>query len=148
MKCLLFDLDNTLLDWPQEMSQVRPRVEVLDLLRSLTGTKAIVTAGSRKNQQRKYRASGLDSVIAPQNFFSCRVGVPKTKPILEALEYLGFTPQQTLFVGDDPEYDIQSAHRVGCATAWISHGRVFPQNFPQPTYTLTTFSELGGLFHE
>ena len=126
---------------------MKPQVEVLELLRSLDATKAIVTAGSRRNQQRKYRAAGLEAAIPSKNVFYCLVGKSKTRPILNALEHLGFLARETLFVGDDPEYDIHSAHRAGCRTAWLSHGRSYPANLPQPTFTLNSLFELSEHLH-
>ncbi len=148
MNCLLFDLNNTLLEWPQDLTRIKPRAELLEFLRELDVPTAIVTAGTRRNQLRKYRAAGLDEVIPPQNLFFCPVGRAKTQPILAALKRLGFSSRETLFVGDDPEYDIRSAHQAGCRTAWLSCGRSFPPGYPEPTFTLNSLFELGALLGE
>ncbi|MFT7220193.1 MAG: HAD superfamily hydrolase (TIGR01549 family) [Candidatus Azotimanducaceae bacterium] len=49
------------------------------------------------------------------------VGAPKPAPDLfrAALEHTGVSPDQMVYVGDDPEKDVDAANRLGLRTVWL-----------------------------
>lgn len=52
-------------------------------------------------------------------------------------------PEQTLYVGDHPEFDIVAAAAIGMRTAWMSNGRKWPTGLmPRPNFTISTLGEV------
>ena len=67
------------------------------------------------------RAAGLDK-LAPFIIVSEAAGYKKPDPRIfrDALELTGISsPEQILFVGDNPHADIEGAKRFGMKTAWV-----------------------------
>jgi putative hydrolase of the HAD superfamily len=87
----------------------------------------IVTNGSA-GQIERVRALGLAGrtrcVVVSEV-----VGVrkPATAIFLLAAARLGADPRRTDFVGDNPESDIVGAAAAGMRTAWLRHGRAWPE---------------------
>ena len=55
----------------------------------------------------------------------------------------GATPQQTLHVGDHPEYDIGGARAAGLKTAWVNrHGGDWPEALPEPDVVVRHVGQL------
>ena len=75
-------------------------------------------------QWAKVRNTGVadlvDAVVVSEEF-----GVNKPDPAIfnHALNLIGASPSETLFVGDNTVADIGGAIGVGMRTAWMSHGR-------------------------
>ncbi len=57
--------------------------------------------------------------------FSSGIGFqkPDTRIFRAALRAMGASPEEALFVGDEPQADIDGARRAGLATAWLVRGR-------------------------
>jgi len=49
-------------------------------------------------------------------------GKPSMLPFKQALDALNVKPAEALFVGDNPEKDIEGARRVGMRTCWAKYG--------------------------
>ncbi|MFW5829852.1 MAG: HAD family hydrolase [Planctomycetota bacterium] len=87
-----------------------------------------VTNGAVNYQMRKLSSSGLveyfDSVVIAEE-----VGVRKPDPQIfqVALNRIGSTAAETLFVGDNPLADIQGARAAGMRTIWIPSHHPWPQ---------------------
>jgi putative hydrolase of the HAD superfamily len=59
-----------------------------------------------------------------------------------ACDALGVTPQQTIYVGDDPVLDVQAAQNAGLTAVWINRfDRALPDNIV-PAAICTTLHEL------
>lgn len=52
----------------------------------------------------------------------CRCRKPQPGMLLDSMQALGVTPQQTLFVGDNLR-DVEAAHAAGCRAALVRTGR-------------------------
>ena len=106
-------------------------------LRSAGVPVGVVTNGPTEMQWAKVRNTGVadlvDAVVVSEEF-----GVNKPHPSIftHALERIGATPSETLFVGDNTEADIVGASEVGMQTAWMSHGRSWQIASPHPTYII------------
>jgi len=77
--------------------------------------------------------------------FSDELGWCKPHPILftTALERLGVTPEEALFVGDTPELDTLGPKNIGMDVAWIENTEhPLPSHYPEPDYYLRKFSDL------
>ncbi len=94
-------------------------------------------------QRDKLVALGLEK-IAGCVVISGEFGKSKPDPAIfeEALNRLGYTADEAVFVGDSPTADIEGARRASIDTAWLSHGRKWPSDLRPPTHTLHRFSDL------
>ena len=58
------------------------------------------------------------------------------------LEATGYSPQQCLYVGDDPEADVYGATQQGFQVAWLVENRL-PEDLPvQPKWTIRDLSQV------
>ncbi len=120
--------------------QVRPDMEVNRLLANLNDRQlpwGIVTNGS-KNQRRKCRAAGLDQ-LASFIIVSEEAGYAKPDPRIfcDALMATGLTsPEQVMFIGDNPLADIDGAKRFGMKATWIRRGRQYPVDLQPPDHVI------------
>ena len=126
--------------------QVQPDMEVNGFLAYLNDRQVpwgIVTNGSR-NQRRKCRAAGLDQ-LAPFIIVSEEAGYAKPDPRIfrDALIATGLTsPEQIMFVGDNPLADIDGAKRFGMKAAWIRRGRQYPVDLQAPDHVIDFVTEV------
>ncbi len=67
---------------------------------------------------------------------------PHKRPFQLVLQKLKLSPQEILFVGDNPERDIKGAKQAGMKTALAEYGRVFPKGNIEPDIYLQDISEL------
>ena len=126
--------------------QVQPDLEVNGFLAYLNDRQVpwgIVTNGSR-NQRRKCRAAGLEQ-LAPFIIVFEEAGYAKPDPriFLDALKASGLTsPEQIMFIGDNPPADIDGAKRFGMKTAWVRRGRQYPVDLKPPDYVIEYVTEV------
>ncbi|MBK9713730.1 MAG: HAD family hydrolase [Kouleothrix sp.] len=75
--------------------------------------------------------------------FSGELGIWKPSPQIfqHALDVLGATPAETVFVGDSPREDILGAQRVGMRAVWV-RSREFPLGDVQPDGIIEALPEL------
>ena len=68
---------------------------------------------------------------------------PAAVVFLKVIEATDLQPSEVLFVGDEPEHDIEGARRAGMHPVWINRtGAAWPAEFEPPPHTVTTLSEL------
>ena len=67
---------------------------------------------------------------------------PDQLPFREALKALNCPPSEILFVGDNPERDIQGAKNAGMRTALAKYGQIFPDSGVKADYELMKISDL------
>lgn len=96
--------------------------EIIDTLRSQGHRLGIVTSKMDAIARRSLRHVGLES------HFEVLVGCdattrhkPDPEPVLFALERMGSTPDQAVFIGDSP-FDIQSGNGAGVRTIAVTWG--------------------------
>lgn len=76
------------------------------------------------------------------------VGALKPDPRLfhKVIEGTGLTPQQVVYVGDDPALDVVGARAAGMHPVWINRGESeWSAEFGPPVHTVRTLHELGTL---
>ncbi len=123
-----------------------PLPGAVSLLNSLKGKAklGIITNGFTALQQIRLERTGLrdyfDALVISEE-----VGVPKPDPRIfdYALELAGNPDRaRVLMVGDTAESDIRGGMNAGLATCWLNaHGRALPEGI-EPTWTVTSLSEL------
>ena len=102
---------------------VQPDAEINCLLADLNERRVpwgIVTNGSTTGQHVACQAAGLDE-LAPFIIISEAAGYKKPDPRIfrDALELTGLaSPEQVMFVGDNPRADVDGAKRFGMKAAW------------------------------
>jgi putative hydrolase of the HAD superfamily len=67
---------------------------------------------------------------------------PHKMPFKAAVEKLGLSPEEILFVGDRPDRDIKGAQAVGMKTALAKYGSLFPKKEIKPDFELEDVSDL------
>ena len=126
--------------------QVEPDAEINRFLTHLNERGmpwGIVTNGS-PSQHDKCRKAGLDK-LAPFIIVSEEAGYRKPDPRIfrDALEATGLsTPEQVMFIGDNPEADIDGAKRFGMKTAWVRRGRQYPPDLKPPDHVIDHVTEV------
>ena len=141
----------SLVEWYRSAMRrhVEPDLEVNGFLSRLNDRHVpwgIVTNGST-NQHGKCRAAGLEQ-LAPFVIVSEEVGYRKPDPRIfrDALAATGLTaPEQVMFVGDNPEADIDGAKRFGMKATWIRRGRQYPADLQPPDHVVDHVMEVRSL---
>ena len=124
----------------------RPDMEVNGFLGQLNDRGVpwgIVTNGA-SSQRVKCEAAGL-SKLAPFILISEEIGYAKPDPRIfgDALRSTGLsTPEQVMFVGDNPEVDIDGAKSFGMKAAWVRRGRQYPPGLQPPDHVIDVVTEL------
>ena len=120
--------------------QVRPDAEVNGSLAHLNERRmpwGIVTNGS-PSQHGKCRVAGLDR-LAAFIIGSEEAGYRKPDPRIfrDALKATGLaSPEQVMFIGDNPLADIDGAKRFGMKAAWVRRGREYPDDLQPPDHVI------------
>ena len=138
----------SLVEWYRSAMErhVEPDVEVNGFLSRLNDRHVpwgIVTNGST-TQRGKCRAAGLDG-LAPFIIVSEEAGYrkPDSRIFRDALIATELTaPGQIMFVGDNPEADIDGAKRFGMKAAWIRRGRKYPAGLLPPDHVIDHVMEV------
>ena len=111
----------------EEMTTFAGVAELLETLHGRYRLGLLSNFTDRRPVQRVLERDGLaahlDAVVV-----SADVGYRKPQPAIfeHALEAVGATAERTLFVGDDPNDDIEGAKAVGMRTAWVKPGAEAP----------------------
>lgn len=83
----------------------------------------LVTNGYSDIQRKKVKGAGLtefwDTIVVSEDI---GISKPDAAIFLTALNRLGITPEEAVFVGDHYEKDILGAMNVGMRTVWVDHG--------------------------
>lgn len=107
---------------------LKPYFGVMDMLDALKqkGLKlAVLTDAPRNKAWQRLVLAGLENYFDEVGtFHDLQVHKPSKEPFLRMVEKLGLTPQDCLFVGDNPSRDIKGAKEVGMKTAWAKYGHV------------------------
>ena len=80
-------------------------------------------------------------------FSAEQVGAPKPAPDLfhRALQHTGVDPHEMVYVGDDPEKDVDAANRVGLRTIWVRNAARPGPGETSPDHTIEHIRELPGV---
>ena len=126
------------------MVALDPRVEsMLRDLRAAATPMGVVTNGPTDFPWAKVRNCGvdalMDAVVVSEEFGANK---PDARIYNHALDLIGASAAETLFVGDNPLTDIAGAVGVGMRCAWMRHGRVWSVESFSPTHTLDSLLEV------
>lgn len=160
-KAELFGVLATALQWSGQMDSTQleviwrdsfpacmmPREGLIETLTTLRKKKlklGIVSNGQSVMQNAKIDALGIRGLVDVISI-SETLGVKKPdRAIFDAtLAPMNVAPEQALYVGDHPEFDIAAAASSGMRTAWLSNGRKWPAGLmPRPNFTIDTLPEV------
>lgn len=85
----------------------------------------------------------FDLVVSSE---SAQAYKPNPDIFLPALEKLGVSASDALYVGDSQEDDLEGAHRAGTKMAWVNRdGSVLKEGIPAPDYEIEDLSEVLGI---
>jgi putative hydrolase of the HAD superfamily len=93
--------------------------EMLKSLSSMSLALGLVTNGAIRSQRPKIEALGISGYFGTI-LISEEQGVRKPNPEIyhRAMQKLGSTPANSIFIGDHPETDIEGAAKLGLKTIW------------------------------
>lgn len=110
IKCLLFDLDNTLVPYSESV----PTQDVKELIHMLeTDFKVIIISNSPKSRLRPFK-----EILNIDVAFSSRK--PSKKKYLKIMELYKFKPEEIACIGDQLMTDILGANRVGALSILVN----------------------------
>ena len=109
-KAVICDLDNTL-DCHETKTPSQNALLFLDKLKTHGFTLCVISNG--KEERVKKYLSGLDIP------YIAKAGKPLKKSYLSALKTIGFTTNETVFIGDQIFTDVWGANRLGIATVLV-----------------------------
>jgi FMN phosphatase YigB (HAD superfamily) len=104
----------------------------------------IISNGPSDLQRYKLKLFDLEREFDPI-VISGEIGVakPDQKIFRYALERAGVSPEEALYVGDSPVYDIVGAKGAGMMMAWVNRAKTPLENLdPGPDYTMNDLREL------
>lgn len=111
IKCLLFDLDNTIV--PVKMKE--PNQKAKDLFNELKemGFKVIIFSNSPKNRLKPFKEElKVDCSASTRK--------PKSKKFLQVLDIYGFAVSEVAIIGDEIMTDVLGGNRIGITTILVN----------------------------
>ena len=110
-----------LLGWFRRISVPFPETkEMLAALRKAGYKTGLITNGSGETQRAKLRNLGLsdsfDQIVITGEF---GVHKPSAEPFQAIARWLGKTPEQLLYVGDNPLNDVDASRKAGMIPVWV-----------------------------
>lgn len=115
--------------------------EVMPALELLHGRYRLFTASNGNADLRRIGLAHLfERTVAARDVGALK---PDAAVFLKVLEGTDLKPGEMLFVGDDPELDVEGARRVGMQPVWINRTAVeWPTGIEPPTHSVTSLTEL------
>lgn len=110
IRCVLFDLDNTVV--PRDRDELAPEAERLFAGLGERGIKLCVV--SNNNLSRIRRVSGMEDIPAVPKAVK-----PRKDPFLRAMGMMGATERETAVIGDQIFTDILGGNRLGLYTILV-----------------------------
>lgn len=110
IRCVLFDLDNTVV--PRDKNELPP--EVACWIGKLREKAIKVCVISNNGPGRVSRVSGMEDIPSV-----CRAIKPRKHPFRKAMNMLGVMPEETAVVGDQVFTDILGGNRLGLYTILV-----------------------------
>ena len=110
IRCVLFDLDNTVV--PRDKTCLS--AEVAGWIKSLGERGIKVCVVSNNGPARLSRVAGIEEIPSV-----CRAIKPRKHPFRKAMKMLGVTPGETAVVGDQIFTDILGGNRLGLYTILV-----------------------------
>jgi putative hydrolase of the HAD superfamily len=107
------------------------------------GLKLGVVTNGRASQHVKLEALGIGpllSVVIVSDEIGCKK--PDLAIFRAALQQLGTSASETIFVGDNPDLDVAGARAAGMRPIWLCNGRDWPADAGPPPDCITAFEQL------
>lgn len=121
MEAVVFDLDNTLVEWHQD--RLKPEViNLVEVLKS-NGLKVCILSNALE-----YRVRAIAAVL--DVFYVAKAMKPRKGAFRKAVKLLGTTAEKTVMVGDQLFTDILGANKANLFTVWSA-----PMNNVEFIYT-------------
>ena len=118
IKCLLFDLDNTLA--PIDSSKIETRVKELFAYLEDMGFKVIIFSNSGKKRLKPFKENlNVDTSYSSKKPFKCKY--------LKIMKLYGFKDTEIAGIGDQLLTDILGANRVGITSIFVN--QLCPNDF-------------------
>lgn len=139
--------------WVGETKPFLKVKETLNKLKSLGLRLAIITDAPVKKALKRLEALDLseffEEVIGPKEFDDNLPRKPSPEPFLKALNQMGLTPEEAIYVGDWLERDIKGANNAGIISVYAKYGDIMSDNSykGKPDYEINAFNELLGVIH-
>jgi HAD superfamily hydrolase (TIGR01549 family) len=135
-----------LVEYRRKLISFYPRNEaVCDLVERLRQRfrLGIVSNGRVSSQWPKMERAGLDSSFEAIAI-SEEVGFekPHAEPFLSVLRSLEVAPENSIYIGDNPDHDIAGAAAVGMKTCWVALGRSFSDDHVRPDFIIESVLDL------
>ena len=120
--------------------------DVMDTLSQLHDVSiAIVSNADTDHLQEALQLAGLDFGVVVSSE-GARCYKPDAAIFHQALELLGRSAENALYVGDSQEDDIVGAKRAGLRVAWLNRrGERRRDGIPEPDYEISSLEELVGI---
>ncbi|MBY0009891.1 HAD family hydrolase [Paenibacillus typhae] len=123
---------------------MKDAAEILDYCRERGYILGLVTNGKKDLQDGKIDLLGLRGYFKTI-VISGEAGISKPDPAIYklALERMGTSAEQTLFIGDHPVNDIWGAGKAGMDTVWLKRNHPWDESLDmQPWRTINELAEL------
>ena len=119
---------------------------VLENIRNMGLKTGIVTNGSSDLQKQKVSLLNLekyiDEIVYAGDFERQK---PYPDSFISAAERLGENPENLIFVGDHPEFDIEGARNAGFKTLWVKTGGSWNEDFTRADFELDSIEGIPAL---
>ena len=128
----------------QHRNQIELYAEVLPVLHTLHAKYRLFSASNGNADLKRIGLAHLfERSVAAREVGALK---PHASVFLKVIESTGLEPHEVLFVGDDPELDVDGARRVGMHGVWINRTEaVWPSRLAPPPYAVRSLHELAGL---
>ncbi len=130
--------------------------DVYEVLKALSETdliRGIISAGLTVKQAEKLIRLHINEFLSPNAIFITeQVGISKPNPKLyqKVLQSLGLPPEETMYVGDHPEHDVDPCNELGMITVWNrrsgKHSR--SRGRTKPDYEIRDFYDLRAILRQ
>jgi putative hydrolase of the HAD superfamily len=137
-------------------SLLKPYPDALQILQNLSGRnliRGVITAGLEVKQAEKLVRLNVYSYLTPDAIFiSDQIGISKPNPKIYqyVCNTLQLKPEEIVYIGDNPDSDIDPANQVGMITVRIRReGKYYHvEGKTKPRYQVSHFDELLPLLEE
>lgn len=120
IKCLLFDLDNTIAPYTEDV----PSQDIKELFHMLScDFKVIIFSNRNKNRLRPFK-----EILNVDTAYSSKK--PFKKKYKKIMDIYGYNPEEIACIGDQLITDIFGGNRIGCLTIFVN-----PIGTYEPFYT-------------
>lgn len=131
----------------RDFSAFGDAMEVLRTLHARGLRLGVITAGMEVKQAEKIYRLGLHEIVEPRFLYitDC-IGISKQNPkiFLRACQDAGAAPEECMYIGDNPVFDIDVPSRIGMSTILSRRGGKYKETVGQcePTHTVDNFYDV------